>query len=67
MLSVTEEAICRLGLSELAEEKIYKKQTGEAIDSAILELARVLDEELPHINMMQQGWREQISTRIAQE
>ncbi len=65
MLSVTEESSCRIGLSELAEEEIYKVKPGEAIDSAILELAKVLDEEQPHLNMMQQGWREQIGIRIA--
>ncbi len=67
LLSVTEESICRIGLNELAEEEIYQVKPGEAIDSSVLELAKVLDIKQPHLNMMQQGWRESIGTRITHD
>ncbi len=63
----SEEAICRVGLSELSHEGIYEIRPGELIDSAVLELAKVLDLEQPRLDVQQQSWQEQIGTKIAQE
>ncbi len=69
LLSTSEEAICRVGLSELSQEGIYEIRRGELIDSAsaVLELAKELDLEQPRLDVQQHGWQEQINTKIAQE
>ncbi len=67
LLTTWEEAICRVGLSKLAHEGIYEIKAGEEIQSAVLELAQVLDLEQPRLSADQQSWQEQIGTRISQE
>ncbi len=43
LLAVSEESICRLGLDKLVQQGIYQVKPDEEINSAILELAQVLD------------------------
>ncbi len=56
LLAVMEESICRIGLSELAEEEIYQVKPGEEVSSAVLELAHMLEVEQLHLNICQQSW-----------
>ncbi len=67
MLTTSEEAICRVGLSELAREGIYEINVGKEIQSAVLELNEVFGLEQPCLSADQQSWWEQIGTKISQE
>ncbi len=64
---MSEESICRLGLDELAQEGIYQVKPDEEVNSAILELAHVLEVEQTNLTMSQQSWRGQIGTHIGFE
>ncbi len=67
MLTTSEEAICRVSLSELAREGIYEIDISREILSAVIELNEMLGMHLAHLSAEQQSWWEQISTKITQE
>ncbi len=66
LLTTLEEALGRVGLSELAREGIYNINIHKEIQSALLEVNRVLGMHIPDLTAEQESAQEQIGVRIGQ-
>ncbi len=66
LLTASEEAIGRMGLSELASEGIYEININKALQSALIEVNQVLGMDIPDLTTEQESTREQIGVRIGQ-
>ncbi len=66
LLATSDEATGRASLSELAGEGIYKINTNKPVESALLEVNKVLSKHMPNFTSEQESMRAEISTRIGQ-